>query len=181
VCLPALEAAEQYADGLLDEKTCVGAASTFDGIRRSRFPKYPTPDDEAWRAVYCAVHRRWETRYDKTLARDRWRLAGVAARSAASGTEEIQAQADLLRDIFGNLFRPVTLHPDWLTPTVAGLAIAAYEDRSLPSGALDPVRLSVLGDALEDAGCSEDILDHCRQPGEHIRACWVIDLLTNRK
>ena len=31
-------------------------------------------------------------------------------------------------------------------------ATAAYEDR-LPDGALDPVRLAVLSDALEEAGC----------------------------
>ena len=38
--------------------------------------------------------------------------------------------------------------------------------------------LPVLGDALEEAGCSEQaVLDHCRDPGPHARGCWVVDLL----
>jgi len=43
----------------------------------------------------------------------------------------------------------------WLTPDAVALALAAYEERQLPSGHLDPQRLAVLADALEDAGCSE--------------------------
>src|SRR5690348_13775198 len=36
-------------------------------------------------------------------------------------------------------------------------------------------------DALEDAGCTDPrILDHCRQPGEHVRGCWVVDLLLGK-
>jgi hypothetical protein len=39
-------------------------------------------------------------------------------------------------------------------------------------------RLPILTDALEDAGCTwADILDHCRQPGEPGRGCWMVDLL----
>jgi hypothetical protein len=41
--------------------------------------------------------------------------------------------------------------------------------------------LPILADALEDAGCvNEDILTHCRQPGEHVRGCWVVDLLLGK-
>jgi hypothetical protein len=41
--------------------------------------------------------------------------------------------------------------------------------------------LPILGDALEEAGCEQEgILCHCRQPGEHVRGCWVIDLLLGR-
>jgi hypothetical protein len=42
-------------------------------------------------------------------------------------------------------------------------------------------RLPILADALEDAGCTDEaLLGHCRQPGEHFRGCWAIDLLTGR-
>jgi hypothetical protein len=38
-----------------------------------------------------------------------------------------------------------------------------------------------LADALEEAGCSDgEILTHCRQPGEHVRGCWVTDLLLGK-
>jgi hypothetical protein len=40
----------------------------------------------------------------------------------------------------------------------------------------------VLADALEEAGCTDRILlDHCRRPGEHVRGCWLIDLLLEQR
>jgi hypothetical protein len=42
-------------------------------------------------------------------------------------------------------------------------------------------RLSILADALEDAGCTDNaILEHCRGPGPHVRGCWVVDLLLGK-
>jgi hypothetical protein len=79
-----------------------------------------------------------------------------------------RSQCNFLRDIFGNPFRPVAINDTWLTANVVGIAQAIYDDRAFE-------RLPILADALEDAGCtSADILDHCRQPGEHVRGCWVI-------
>jgi hypothetical protein len=67
------------------------------------------------------------------------------------------------------------LDPSWLTSTIVFLAQAIYDDRAFD-------RLPILADALEDAGCTNaDILEHCRQPGEHGRGCWVVNLLTGRE
>jgi hypothetical protein len=86
------------------------------------------------------------------------------------------------RCIFGNPFRPVSVNPAWLTPTVTNLATAAYEERALPSGELDTARLTVLADALEEAGCDNaDILEHLRSPGPHVRGCFALDALLNRE
>jgi hypothetical protein len=42
--------------------------------------------------------------------------------------------------------------------------------------------MPILADALEEAGCDHaDILTHCREPGEHVLGCWVVDLLTGRR
>jgi hypothetical protein len=42
--------------------------------------------------------------------------------------------------------------------------------------------MPILADALEEAGCdNRDILAHCRQPTEHVRGCWVVDLLLDKK
>jgi hypothetical protein len=102
-------------------------------------------------------------------------------RSGACPSEE-RAQCVLIRDIFGNLFRPVTIETAWITLVVLGLAQASYEQRDLPAGTLQPDRLAVLADALEDAGCTDAaILSHLRSPGPHVRGCWVLDLLTGRK
>jgi hypothetical protein len=89
----------------------------------------------------------------------------------------------LLLDVFG-LFplRAVCLDPAWLTPTVLALAQAAYDNRILPAGTLDNPHLAVLADALEDAGCTDaEILHHCRQPAEHVRGCWLLDLLLKKE
>jgi hypothetical protein len=94
---------------------------------------------------------------------------------------ENERLSGMLKGIFGNPFRLVSIEPTWQTPTVLAIAHAAYENRNLPAGTLDPDRLAVLADALEDAGCtSADILNHLRQPGEHVRGCWVVDLLLGK-
>jgi hypothetical protein len=96
------------------------------------------------------------------------------------------AQAALLRDLFGPLpFRPVSIPPSvrtWQAATVLRLAEASYECRRLPAGTLEPERLFVVADALEEAGCNDmDILVHLRGGGVHVRGCWVLDLLTGRE
>ena len=69
------------------------------------------------------------------------------------------------------------LDPAWLAwndGTVRRLAAAIYEERAF-------ARLPVLGDALEEAGCrDEGVLTHCREPGPHVRGCWLVDLLLGK-
>lgn len=49
-------------------------------------------------------------------------------------------------------------------------------------GTLDPARLAVLSDALEEAGCAEAaLLTHLRSPGPHVRGCWALDLVLGRE
>ncbi|MBL8797494.1 MAG: hypothetical protein JNM56_26575 [Planctomycetia bacterium] len=80
-----------------------------------------------------------------------------------------------LRDILGNPLRPISADPSWQTETVSSLATAIYDERAFD-------RLPILADALEDAGCDNaDMLNHCRQPGEHVRGCWVVDLVLGKK
>ena len=96
--------------------------------------------------------------------------------------KECLPRCALIRDIFGNPFRPSSLDCVSLTRTVTMLAQAAYEERTLPAGTLDPDRLAILADALEDAGCTDaDILSHLRGPGPHVRGCFAIDLILGKK
>jgi len=40
----------------------------------------------------------------------------------------------------------------------------------------------MLADAIQDAGCDgADILAHCRGEGQHVRGCWVVDLVIGRE
>jgi hypothetical protein len=42
-------------------------------------------------------------------------------------------------------------------------------------------RLPILADALLDAGCDdEELIQHCRTEGPHVRGCWVIDLILSK-
>ena len=104
------------------------------------------------------------------------RVYAYAALAAGSGQDDERiAQADLLRDVFANPFRPVHLAPAWMTPTVLAIAGDIYHNDTFSE-------LPVLGDALEDAGCDDpDVLDHARHRRPHIRGCWLVDGLLAEK
>ena len=81
----------------------------------------------------------------------------------------------VLREIVGNPFRPVPFDPRWRTSDTVGLAQAIYDDRAFE-------RMPILADALMDAGCEdEQIIGHCRGEGPHVRGCWVVDLILDKK
>jgi hypothetical protein len=92
--------------------------------------------------------------------------------------EAKRAHCALLRDVSGSPFRQVGVDLTRQTSAVVSLAKSAYEDRSLPEGTLDPARLTLLADALEDAGCTDaELVAHLRGPGPHVRGCWAVDLV----
>jgi hypothetical protein len=94
--------------------------------------------------------------------------------SESTPSEEARQHSLLIRDIFGNPFRPVTLDLRWLTAPVIHLSRAIYEERAFD-------RMPILADALMDAGCDDDdILNHCRGDGPHVRGCWVVDLILGK-
>jgi hypothetical protein len=122
--------------------------------------------------------------------------------------EPQKAMANVLREVFGNRFRVVAgvmpLKPIGLTttmhvipsghlpagttvferplvpPLARSIAEGAYANR-IEYGELDPERLLVLWDALEDAGCqSKAIREHLCSPGPHYRGCWAIDLILGK-
>jgi hypothetical protein len=95
---------------------------------------------------------------------------------------EMRQRSALARDLFGSPFRPLLLDPSWLTPEVLSLAKASYEERIMPQGHLDPQRLAVLADALEEVGCADEgILGHLRSAGPHVRGCHVVDAVLGRE
>lgn len=97
----------------------------------------------------------------------------------ALGTPEAEnaervVQSHLLRDIFGNPFRPVSFSPVWRTDTAVALAKQMYDT-------CDFCAMPILADALQEAGCdNETVLTHCRSGGPHGRGCWVVDLVLGK-
>jgi hypothetical protein len=164
----AVEVMERYSDGLADE-------SERERAGREALAAYKAASGNAAEAADAAAHA------FESEARFRPFRAMVCAKFAVgkrAGAAEAASQCLLVRDIFGNPFRPITPEPAWRTPAVVSLATAAYEERLLPAGTLDADRLAVLADALEEAGCDNaDILSHLRGPGPHVRGCWVVDQL----
>ena len=122
----------------------------------------------------------YDTTRDALMSELRDRLnrgyADMAKDPVMKGHE--RAMAAVVRDIFGNLFAPVVCDSAWLgwrTATVTSLAQAIYDERAFD-------RMPILADALEDAGCtSTDVLGHCRGGGEHVRGCWVVDLVLGKQ
>jgi hypothetical protein len=101
-----------------------------------------------------------------------------ASRNARASSEENRDQGALLREVFGNPFRPVKVDPAWLSVSsgAGGAILHAVEE------GLHFEELPYLGDALLDAGCGDDnLLRHLRQPGGHVRGCWAVDLLMGRE
>jgi hypothetical protein len=117
---------------------------------------------------------------------DSWTWVSLCHVGYVAKVLEEHEQAALLRDIFGYPLRATpAFDPSvlaWKHGAVMARAQAAYENRILPSGQLDNVRLGILADALEDAGASEkDLLAHLRGPGPHVRGCWALDLLLGKR
>ena len=100
--------------------------------------------------------------------------AKAAAKAVQMERDERPEQCVLIRCIFWYLFRPIALNPTWLTATVRQLAEAIYDERAFD-------RMPILADALEEAGCTNaghpDALPHGQ---EHVRGCWVVDLLQGK-
>ena len=204
----AVEAAEGYADRPKGRRKLAGVHAAACGALQDAWgPAYPAwaaaclvtkaplrdaPRGVAENTAEAAARGAAEAAYREAEANpqegDAAARAEAAARDARARavTAECQAQALLLHDIFGPLpFRPLPpVAPpllSWNNALVPRLARSAYDERHLPSGHLDAQRIAVLADALEDAGCQDDeLLQHLREPGPHVRGCFVIDLLLNR-
>jgi hypothetical protein len=171
-----VEVAERLADGeVAPEELWATVALVREGKKATA---WSPPQEYAARAVLFALSEGpvpW-VEGPAGWAVEALRCATDSAVSAnpAGREAEQRGQADLLRDLFGNPFHPLTVPPPWRTPDVTALAVGIYADRAFD-------RLPILADALEEAGCSDSaILRHARGPGPHGRGCWLVDLLLDK-
>ncbi len=179
----ALTVAERYADAEVSEAK-LGFA--WGDARRAAQVAHRQERETAEASAMWSVSMLCEADPGRAVA-----AAELAARCEAfPGEPSLLADARrehllLIRDIFGNLFRPApAVDAAWLAwqgGVVRELAWAAYDGRRLPQGTLEPERLAVLADALEEAGCGDaELVGHLRGPGPHVRGCWAVDLILAR-
>jgi hypothetical protein len=158
-----IELGERYADGYASDMERQTAWETID------IAKWQAVDSQDFEQ---AAHL-WARQ--RPVVRAMTEGSGIIglARSVRDG-----AAAVLVRCVFGNPFRPVSLDPAWLAwndGTVQRLTTAIYAERRFGD-------LPVLADALEEAGCdNREMLRHCREQGQvHVRGCWLVDLLLGK-
>ena len=165
--------AERFADGQVSKAELSAVGAALDG-----WPGFSGSvgfSTESARAALVAISMSVET-IDPRPFHSAFMMTAMG-QPLAGVMPAKQAEARLgalLRDVFGNPFRPISLDRSWRTSTVTALARQLYDSRDFSN-------MPILADALQDAGCdSEEILNHCRQPGEHIRGCWALDLVLGR-
>ncbi len=168
-CFRVVEVGESYADGTVSELSVAEA-------RKHARREWIDYDGYGYLADAASLVRSTVDHHPHQIT---WLCPAEMDRQAAEDGDQDEAsifkalsqhQPCLLRCVFGNPFRPVTLPLPWLTSDVLSLAQGIYQDRAFD-------RMPILADALQDAGCeNDDILNHCRDTnGVHVRGCWVVD------
>jgi hypothetical protein len=156
----AVEAAEAFADGLIDGEALAVACQAC----------YPPWPEKGPGARACAAMVRTT---DKTAASAAYVVPLYAL--TALGPEDDLANrkrlCDLVRCAFGNPFRP--LRPRAFPAHVVALARECYDAFPIVSD-----RFLILADALTDLG-EEQAAEHCRQQ-EHAKGCHVLDWILGR-
>jgi hypothetical protein len=176
----AVAAAEGFAEGLVDRHE-LARARQVAAWNRGAFARADPLVYAAWEAGRLVT---WPLDVQE-LARQVARWAALAVRVRPPGTmrgiwwgegpdpdeglnpAERAAQADLLREVFGNPFDPLPRRP--FSADLRSLARSCQGDRAL---------FPVLADALDDLG-AEGPAGHLRQEG-HVKGCHVLDWVLGR-
>jgi hypothetical protein len=169
----AIGVAEQFADGEVKVKSLTAARSAAQAaVNDLGQPKYRWEAD-GWAAIAVEMLVWGTAKVYFQLSANRAAEA-IGQSGVRTNAGESAIQVGLLRDIFGNPFRPAAFDPAWRTSTVAAIARQMYESRDFGA-------MPILADALQDAGCENaELLDHCLGPGPHVRGCWVVDLVLGK-
>ncbi len=167
-CSDWIDFVEKYAEGLISDNESIRLQMN------DRIGSRAYNSSRLRSLLYIATLRKFQLRNALTILKQ-------------ESTQSNRA-SDVLRDIFGNPFRPVAFDPRWRTDTAVGIAQQMYDARDFNA-------MPILADALQDAGCEHaDILNHCRNNQEfgpvggvssgpnatHVRGCWVVDLVLGK-
>lgn len=163
-------ATEQYADEIISKGDLIQTCTT---IPSGKFTAADNAVMWLWNSLRCI--------YDKASVSAKMAAAFRVTSERSSKqwedacSAELLHQVRLIRDIFGNPFRTINFNLTWRTDTALSLAQQMYDSRDFGA-------MPILADALQDAGCDDDdILNHCRTEGVHVRGCWVVDLVLGKE
>ena len=176
-----LEVLENYAEGFASEEEFTQARGQIDAL-----------DTQAYGPVVAHAMSSSPVTSTRLVVVMVTQLAGRQlgfGPKARKYQERVRrALCRVLREIFGNPFRPYLAVPSWqgggviqpdgrtvmFTDAVKGIADAVHITG-------DFGRLPILADALEEAGVTDEVLlAHCRDGGPHLRGCWALDVVRGR-
>jgi hypothetical protein len=167
----AIGVAERFADDPGLEGDVKAAAKVLPRRRDYSVPEKSAPEE----AARCCTSRNWRFLLAELVRTPANLQLALGNGLGVTDPELVRSHAGLIRDVFGNPFRPISFSAEWRTSTTLSLGKAMYETRDFAS-------MPVLSDALQDAGCgNEDILKHCRPDAPHVRGCWVVDLVLEQE
>jgi hypothetical protein len=170
-----VDIAERIADGVVTEEGVTAALNALEVFRKKTWLESEGDWDLVTPVFQALLRADVSISGANFCAQISERLAGYSRKWGMDIDELHVEQMNLIRDIFGNPFRPVAFDPRWRTGDTVGLARGIYEDRAFD-------RLLLLADALMDAGCAdEQVLGHCQSEGPHVRGCWVVDLVLGKE
>jgi hypothetical protein len=192
-CKTAVEVAERFADDLASDeerlKALVAAQDAYCSV--------PT-DHENWRCYESAMYAcQLTTIMKRGVPEHPFRMppffqadnyacrAHVFSVVGSEGQEEMEfsptpewiaawnperaAQSALLRDIFGNPFRPLPPRPEAIAPLAEQIYAGAWD------------QMPILGEWLQEHGYWSEG-EHCLDPSiQHVKGCWVVDWVTGRE
>ncbi len=185
--LEALEVAERLAEGTISplerkrarERAFHAGRSLDRSLAHRRGPAKHCVTSllsrDAYDAAFCVAHA---ARNIGVLSKKDWPAEALEMTEwgprivdwSAGKREQESLQAGLLREIFGNPFRAVSIDRSRLTPGSVMLARSIYEDQAFG-------HVPELVESLTLERDAPELMAHLTEPGPHIRGCWALDLI----
>lgn len=148
--------------------------------------RFKQEGDELADSAAGSKNKRLEAAKAEEMVRKGEEAAGMSQNSEGLGDDRLRQAAEkllarTLREVVGNPFKEPRFEPAWRTEAAVSLARGIFAERAWD-------RLPVLADALLDADCDEEqLLRHLRgtekgvkEPPQHVRGCWAVELVLGR-
>jgi hypothetical protein len=148
--------------------------------------RFKQEGDELADSAAGSKNKRLEAAKAEEMVRKGEEAAGLSQNNEGMGDDRLRLAAEkllarTLREVVGNPFKEPRFEPGWRTEAAVGLARGIFAERAWD-------RLPLLADALLDADCDEEaLLRHLRgtekgvkEPPQHVRGCWAVELVLGR-